>query len=442
MIKGRDMYVTNAQGHITKLKHNKPLYMGMSVYVPREFVEPIGDFRREDLNLRDWIIYKDTDFLVLNKPPGLAIHGGTDMGVCLMDEVHQLRFSCDEDPIWVNQLPAAMSGILIFARHQACATLVRDSVKKRVFSDKIYWALVCGEPTSLHGNVNIPLQLQRGKWQQPCSTTDGGVHAITEWRVAKTSSVTGGVSLLEMMPQTTTRHQVRAHAAYGLKCPIIGDSVYYEPAQKLGRLTGHQALYAAPEAIAERNKLFGEDPPLMLHSRSVVLRTFAGKQVRVDAPPPKPMLRAFARLGWAHDVSWTPQRELPRDEPLAWPVMATKEKKKPAESEEAQTARVDSASIDDDAEPVDELDAKRHTDAPEGDEDAGPQPVSVTNNFVARFQDREESLAAAPPRGAGRRSRRAPLTVEERRKALFDSLGGLDHAPEEREDVDLFKRQN
>ena len=103
-----------------------------------------------------------------------------------------------------------------------------------------------------------------------------------------------GFSLLELRPLLAAKHQARAHCAYGLQTPIVGDAVYGE----LSLSYGPPGALMRDAGRGARNNEFLEAQGLLLHARELAMQTFGGKLMRVAAPLPPPFREAFGRLGW------------------------------------------------------------------------------------------------------------------------------------------------
>ncbi|CAK0857576.1 unnamed protein product [Prorocentrum cordatum] len=255
---------------------------------------------------KDWLarrlLYKDTDFLAIDKPAGWSVTPGKHVGdLHLQRHLHHLQFGLDEPPRLVHRLSTEMGGVLLLARHRAAAAFAKDSIRQRAFWQRAFWAVVCGRVPS-SGSVNMPLaKEQRGTRMvaKPCREDDGGLAALTQYSSLRYSPLGGGLSLLELNPYSGRHHQVRAHCAYGLRVPVLGDPLYYDLSDRLNLETEYRVRYHSEDARRERKQLLGAQPPLQLHCRQMMIKTFAGKDVLITAPLPPEMERTFAALGWS-----------------------------------------------------------------------------------------------------------------------------------------------
>lgn len=191
--------------------------------VPDEWVERI----------RAAVIELNQDYLVIDKPAGLAIHGGSGLSWGLMDITAQI------DPDWrpVHRLDRPTSGLLMMARsHQALVALQRELVARRV--EKRYLALLCGLLPEDRVTVDQPLKkIRDGSGQHRVIVAEDGQQAVTHFRVLERLA---GYSYVEVEIETGRTHQIRAHAA-SLGHAVAGDERYAEqsPPVQLKRLFLH-----------------------------------------------------------------------------------------------------------------------------------------------------------------------------------------------------------
>eukprot|EP00931_Biecheleriopsis_adriatica_P065324 TRINITY_DN39890_c0_g1_i2.p1 TRINITY_DN39890_c0_g1~~TRINITY_DN39890_c0_g1_i2.p1 ORF type:complete len:447 (-),score=83.16 TRINITY_DN39890_c0_g1_i2:5-1345(-) len=249
------------------------------------------------------VIYKDTDFLAIDKPVGWSVTPGKHVGgMHLQRLLPSLQFGMEEPPRFVHRLSTELTGVLLLARHRAAASYAKDMVTQRAFWQRAFWGVVCGR-TPKSGTVSMPLaeerRGQRGSVSKPAREDDGGLPALTEYTTLRYSPLGGGISLLEMNPYSGRHHQARAHCAFGLRAPLIGDPVYYELSNHLASETDFRVRYHSEDAKRERQAVLGAQPRMHLHSRQLMIKTFAGKEVLITAPLPPYMRATFDTLGWA-----------------------------------------------------------------------------------------------------------------------------------------------
>lgn len=170
--------------------------------------------------IRQRILYRDKDIVVIDKPAGLAVHGGSGLNYGLMDAIHAI--SKDLKP--VHRLDRPTSGLLLLAcHHQAVVKLQRAFAEREV--EKRYLALVRG---SLHEDrIRVEARLKKirdGSGQRRIIVAEDGQPAVSEFRCLERLP---GYSLSEVEIETGRTHQIRAHARH-IGHPIAGDELYDE----------------------------------------------------------------------------------------------------------------------------------------------------------------------------------------------------------------------
>ena len=186
------------------------------------------------------IFYKDDDMIVINKPPGIAVHGGVSVsGITVADmllaQFPEIAFVRDAlapseeaalRPGIMHRLDKDTSGVMVIARTQIAFDALKKLFQSRLVT-KTYRAIVCGAPKERSGIIAFPIgrmvknPLKRGVAQGKTEVR-GAREAVTEYRVLQ-----AGVrySLVELMPKTGRMHQLRVHMK-ALGHPIACDTVY------------------------------------------------------------------------------------------------------------------------------------------------------------------------------------------------------------------------
>jgi 23S rRNA pseudouridine955/2504/2580 synthase len=225
--------------------------------------------------LRSLILHEDSSVIVLNKPEGLAVQGGTGTRRHIDGMLAGLAEG-GERPRLVHRLDRDTSGILVVARTApAAAKLTRAFRQHRV--DKLYWALVVGRPAMAGGIIDQALAKQGGAGREKVTPDEDGRWARTGYQtVARAGKI---ASWLALKPLTGRTHQLRAHCAL-IETPIMGDRKYGDSS----RLPG------APEG-------------LMLHAREIRLPHPEGGEIALKAPLSKTLRAGFGWLGFEPDAS-------------------------------------------------------------------------------------------------------------------------------------------
>ncbi len=167
------------------------------------------------------ILYEDDGFLIVNKPAGFAVHGGSGVSAGVIEGLRLLRPQAHFLEL-VHRLDKETSGCLMIAKKRsalrALHTLFRDNQ-----IHKTYLALLSGQWQRKQLIVNAPLLKNSHQGgERVVIISSAGKPAETFFkRVTKFRDAT----LVEAMPKTGRTHQIRVHAAH-LGHPIIGDERY------------------------------------------------------------------------------------------------------------------------------------------------------------------------------------------------------------------------
>ena len=126
---------------------------------PREIPTGVGPRRRRRSS--GLVIHRDDQVIVLNKPPGLAVQGGTGTERHVDGMLDALRFGFEERPRLVHRLDKDTSGLLLIARTGLAAKRLGESFRDRE-TEKLYWAVVVGMPPRPEGAIDLPLAKRPG----------------------------------------------------------------------------------------------------------------------------------------------------------------------------------------------------------------------------------------------------------------------------------------
>jgi 23S rRNA pseudouridine955/2504/2580 synthase len=231
--------------------------------------------------LRDAVLYKDDAVIVLNKPPGLPVQGGTGLTRHLDGMLDALTFDAAERPRLVHRLDKDTSGVLLLGRTARSTAQLTAAFRSRA-ARKCYWALVVGVPKPAMGRIDAPLAKQPGESTRERMQVDEdeGRHAITWYRTVATAYKKA--AWLELEPRTGRTHQLRAHCTL-LGTPIQGDSLY-----------GGAVEMLSGGGISRK---------LHLHARAIRLPHPNKGVLEVEAPPPPHMIASFELLGFDPDAA-------------------------------------------------------------------------------------------------------------------------------------------
>ena len=231
------------------------------------------------MKLSDALLYEDEDVLVLNKPSGLAVHGGSGLSTGLIE---QLRLARPNEKFLelVHRLDRETSGCLLVARRPSALRRLHQQLRDQDKGlQKRYLALVAGKWPQYLVDVEAPLEKFERGGERIVQVTERGKPSHTRIRPLE---VLDGCTLVEAEPVTGRTHQIRVHASY-YKHAVLGDTKYqHDDSRDQWRQRGINGL--------------------CLHSRSIGFQAATGHQVTVVAPIPNPMHRFLVDAGCDPDI--------------------------------------------------------------------------------------------------------------------------------------------
>lgn len=222
--------------------------------------------------LKQRVIYEDGGLLVVDKPSGLAVHGGSGLNFGMIESLRQIR-SEDRYLELVHRLDRDTSGLIMVARKPAILRELHRQLRED-HVDKRYLALVAGKWPRSKVRVDAPLQknvLQSG--ERMVRVAKEGKRSITDFTVVERFK---GATLVEAKPVTGRTHQIRVHALHA-GFPLLGDSKYGSP---------------KGEALCEQIGL----KRLFLHARALRFKLPDVGRMELEAPLDKDLEMALDKL--------------------------------------------------------------------------------------------------------------------------------------------------
>lgn len=256
----------------------KPEYRvqaGDSVRIPplsvRESETPAKPSKGWEQRIRDAVLIDNADLLVINKPTGLAVHGGSGVRLGLIEALRSL-FPEARYLELVHRLDRDTSGLVLIAKNARVLRELHQQLREdRV--DKRYWALVAGKWPAYHKSVSAPLvKRQTASGERIVKVAADGKAAKTDIRVLERLP---SATLVEAKPISGRTHQIRVHAQH-VGHPILGDSKYQSD----------RSIQATADANLKR---------LFLHAKAIAFDV-AGERYEIECPLGDELESVLARL--------------------------------------------------------------------------------------------------------------------------------------------------
>ena len=206
---------------------------------------------------RPAIVVEDEHLLVIDKPAGLVVHPGAGRATgTLVDALDGLVAGGEAGrPGIVHRLDRDTSGLMVVARSEEAHRRLSALVRSRAI-ERIYLALVKGDPRSRSGRIEAPIGRDRHEPTRISLDTASPRDAVTHFEVVE---LLDGYGLLRVRLETGRMHQIRVHLG-AIELPVAGDPVYGVSVSGLGRqfLHASELSFAHPftgEPVEARSEL-------------------------------------------------------------------------------------------------------------------------------------------------------------------------------------------
>ena len=218
------------------------------------------------------IIYEDDALVVLNKPSGVAVHGGSGVSFGVIEQMRRARPQAKFLEL-VHRLDRETSGVLLLAKKRSALTAMHE-IMREGNSDKRYFALVLGQWKNVKQHVKLPLhKFDTPQGEKRVMVREDGQASHTIFALQKSWAE---FSLLEAQLKTGRTHQIRVHLSH-LDFPIAGDDKYGDFAHnKVLMKQGLKRMFLHAHSIAFAHPLTGE-PMRLLAPLPKELESFIAK---------------------------------------------------------------------------------------------------------------------------------------------------------------------
>ncbi len=254
-----------------RVKNNTVLRIGDKINFTRTIQEEPSFDKKEKYNkkfaefIKKLVVYKDEFKILLNKPSGLAVQGGTNVKLNIDIMLDSLKFNLEERPKLVHRIDKQTSGLLMIARSLPSSRYYGELFKKREI-EKVYLAVVCGRLKHKVAKIDLKIGIEKS------------LSSITLYKVLAQNNE---LSFLAIKPITGRKHQIRDHLN------SIGNQIYGE--------TKFKSL---------KNSEFVSDvKDLHLHSYSLKFQEQNKSIKKIVAPLPIFFMTTLSENGFDNDLT-------------------------------------------------------------------------------------------------------------------------------------------
>ena len=233
------------------------------------------------------VLFEDEHLIALNKPSGLAVHGGSGVSHGVIEQLRRARPQARYLEL-VHRLDKQTSGVLLLAKKRSALTALQDQFRARA-TDKTYAALVIGAWPANKKVIDVPLhKVQGADGQRRVHAVDPdddvGRRSITLVKVARRLAA---YTLLDVTIKTGRTHQIRVHLAHEGH-GIVGDDQYGD--------------FALNRQLARGEGLAGvRFARMFLHAKRLAFdHPASGERIHLESPLPAECVRLLGVLCEPH----------------------------------------------------------------------------------------------------------------------------------------------
>jgi 23S rRNA pseudouridine955/2504/2580 synthase len=190
----------------------------------KESILPVKASNQMVALLERSILFEDDGMLVINKPPGLAVHGGSGISLGLIETLRQIRPDARYLEL-VHRLDRDTSGCIMVAKKRSYLRHLQAALREKAKGEivKVYQALVIGRWPKRSHQVNAPLlKIEVAGDERIVKVHPEGKPSLTEFKILRLFE---GYTLVEARPITGRTHQIRVHAQH-VGHSLVGDEKY------------------------------------------------------------------------------------------------------------------------------------------------------------------------------------------------------------------------
>lgn len=240
--------------------------------------EPSQASHSDMQRLSESILYEDKSLIILNKPAGMAVHGGSGISYGVIEAFRQLRPDCHFLEL-VHRLDRETSGCLVLAKKRSALVRMHEMLRREhgKSMDKTYTALLRGVWQGKKKKINAPLEVNsRQSGERFVTVSENGKPASSVF-VPEKNFPQANAALVSIKLLTGRTHQARVHAQ-SIDQPIAGDDRYGD------------------RAFNRRMKLDGLKRLFLHASRIRFKHPLDGKAIDIEAPLPEPLAELLENL--------------------------------------------------------------------------------------------------------------------------------------------------